>query len=80
MKAIYKLFIFNLFTLLALSACNDEDSVDDVIVAGDNISPVSSFSVETTDADNELLVKWVCPLNRDLDMVEISYTLIPQHN
>ena len=52
MKAIYKLFIFNLFTLLALSACNDEDSVDDVIVAGDNISPVSSFSVETTDADN----------------------------
>ena len=31
MKAIYKLFIFNLFTLLALSACNDEDSVDDVI-------------------------------------------------
>ena len=73
MKAISKLFIFNLFTLLALSACNDEDSVDDVIVAGDNISPVSSFSVETTDADNELLVKWVCPLNRDLDMVEISY-------
>ena len=74
MKVIYELFVYSLFSLLMLSACSDaDDVVADGALAGDNISPVSSFSVETTNADNELLVKWVNPINRDLDMVEISY-------
>lgn len=74
MKAIYKLFVYSLFSLLALSACSDDnDAAADGVQTGDNISPVSSFSVETTNADNELLVKWINPVNRDLDMVEISY-------
>lgn len=74
MKVIYELFVYSLFSLLMLSACSDaDDVVADGALAGDNISPVSSFSVETTNADNELLVKWVNPINCDLDMVEISY-------
>ena len=38
-----------------------------------NISPVSSFAVEATAHENELLVKWKDPANAALDMVEISY-------
>lgn len=75
MKAIYKLFIFNLLALLIFPSCSDDDksnfaSNDPV---SDNISPVSLFTVEATMNENELLVKWVNPSNRDVDMVELSY-------
>lgn len=73
MKAIYRLFVCGLLSLPVLWACSDGKDLDDGSSTGDNISPVSSFSVETTGESDELLVKWTNPINRDLDMVEISY-------
>ena len=44
MKVIYELIVYSLFSLLMLSACSDaDDVVADGALAGDNISPVSSF-------------------------------------
>lgn len=74
MSKLYRFFIFSLFALAPLASCSDEqDATLTETYTEDNISPVGYFSVETTEADNELLVKWTNPLNRDLDMVEISY-------
>ena len=75
MKAIYKLFILNLLALLILPSCSDDDKSKSELndpVSG-NISPVGSFTVEATSNENELLVKWTNPSNRDVDMVELSY-------
>ena len=75
MKAIFKLFILNLLALALLPSCSDDDqsnSEQNDPVSG-NISPVGSFSVEATNNENELLVKWTNPSNRDVDMVELSY-------
>ncbi len=76
MKAIFKLFILNLLALALLPSCSDDDqsnSEQNDPVSG-NISPVGSFSVEATNNENELLVKWTNPSNRDVDMVENSLT------
>lgn len=75
MKTIYKLFIISLFTLNVFPSCGDENKKDVEITdpVGGNISPVASFSVESTSNENELLVKWTNSNNQDLDMVEISY-------
>lgn len=75
MKAVFKLFILNLLALALLPSCSDDDqsnSEQNDPVSG-NISPVGSFSVEATNNENELLVKWTNPSNRDVDMVELSY-------
>lgn len=72
MKTIFKLFILNLLALALLPSCSDDDqsnSEQNDPVSG-NISPVGSFSVEATNNENELLVKWTNPSNRDVDMVE----------
>lgn len=70
-----KIFLFIFCVLLAFPSCSDdangEKGLNDPISS--NISPVSKFTVEATNNENELLVKWVNPSNRDLDMVEISY-------
>lgn len=75
MKAIFKLFILNFLALALLPSCSDDDqsnSEQNDPISG-NISPVGSFSVEATNNENELLVKWTNPSNRDVDMVELSY-------
>ena len=75
MKAIFKLFILNLLALALLPSCSDDDqsnSEQNDPISG-NISPVGSFAVEATNNENELLVKWTNPSNRDVDMVELSY-------
>lgn len=75
MKTIYKMFILNLLTLLVFLSCGDDNK--EIVELSDpvegNISSVNSFTVKATDNENELLVKWVNPANRDLDLVEISY-------
>lgn len=75
MKIIFKLFTFTLLALLLLPSCSDDDKSKSEMndpVSG-NISPVGSFAVEATGNENELLVKWINPSNRDVDMVELSY-------
>lgn len=74
MKAIFKLFILNFLALALLPSCSDDDqsnSEQNDPISG-NISPVGSFSVEATNNENELLVKWTNPSNRDVDMVELT--------
>ena len=69
MKAIFKLFILNFLALALLPSCSDDDqsnSEQNDPISG-NISPVGSFSVEATNNENELLVKWTNPSNRDVD-------------
>ena len=75
MKAIFKLFILTFLTLFIFPSCSDDaqskSELNDPISG--NISPVGSFAVEATNNENELLVKWTNPSNRDVDMVELSY-------
>lgn len=75
MKVIFKLFILSFLPLWVLPSCSDDDKagsgLKDPVSA--TISPVGSFTVEATGNENELLVKWVNPSNRDVDMVELSY-------
>ncbi len=76
MKAIFKLFILNFLALALLPSCSDDDqsnSEQNGYPISGNISPVGSFAVEATNNENELLVKWTNPSNRDVDMVELSY-------
>ena len=75
MKAIFKLLILNFLTLFIFPSCSDDDKSKSELndpISG-NISPVGSFAVEATNNENELLVKWTNPSNRDVDMVELSY-------
>ena len=74
MKAIFKLLILNFLTLFIFPSCSDDDKSKSELndpISG-NISPVGSFAVEATNNENELLVKWTNPSNRDVDMVELS--------
>ena len=79
MKAIFKLLILNFLTLFIFPSCSDDDKSKSELndpISG-NISPVGSFAVEATNNENELLVKWTNPSNRDVPFVSVDIAVMP---
>lgn len=74
MKTIFNLFLLLFVSLSVFSSCEDDDEdlslKDDVL---SSVGPVAFLRAEATENENELLVSWTNPSNKDVIKVELSY-------
>ena len=71
-----KKYIWSMLLVVACFACkNNDDLVGDETEKShsDEIPAVMKFTVDTTFTQKQLLVKWVCPDDIDIDMIEVAY-------
>jgi len=78
MKTLYKLLLLSFLFTWTFSSCSDDDDVTSLIKDPviDTVAPVSLLRAEVTENENELLVKWTNPMNKDVYRVEISYSAV----
>ena len=68
MKTLYKLLLLSFLFTWTFSSCSDDDDetslIKDPVI--DTVAPVSLLRAEVTENENELLVKWTNPMNKDV--------------
>lgn len=78
MKTLYKLLLLSFLFTWTFSSCSDDDDetslIKDPVI--NTVAPVSLLRAEVTENENELLIKWTNPMNKDVYRVEISYSTV----